>query len=96
MAGPGNQHCANCIGAGFVPYALNCVVQVNKYVGPPYRRTKIYAARVSYTSNDAHRPPLHSFAATEHFAPHALLLGQTDRRTDGRTQHRLTRLTRSA
>jgi len=36
----------------------------NKYVvGSPYSRTEIYAARVSHAADDAHRPPLHGFAA---------------------------------
>jgi len=46
------------------------------YVGPTYSRTKIYAARVSYAADDAHRPPLHGFAAAAR-AAHV-----TDRRTD--------------
>jgi len=47
------------------------------YVGPPYRRSEIYAARVSYADDDAHRPPQHDFAAAARAA-----LG-TDGRTDG-------------
>ena len=51
---------------------------IARYAEPPYSRTKIYAARVSYAANDAHRLPLHGFAAAARAA-----LGQTDRRTDG-------------
>ena len=52
---------------------------MNKHVGPPYSWPKIYAARVSYAANDAHRLPLHGFAA----AARAALWG---RQTDGRTE----------
>jgi len=34
----------------------------NKYVGPPYSRINMYAARMSYVADDPHRPPLHCFA----------------------------------
>ena len=55
---------------------------MNKHVGPPYSWPKIYAARVSYAANDAHRLPLHGFAA----AARGALWG---RQTDGqRTRHR--------
>ena len=47
----------------------------NKYLGPPYSRTKIFATRVLYEADDAHRPGLHSFAAVP----------GTDRRTDEQT-----------
>ena len=51
----------------------------DKYLGPPYSRTKIYAARVSYAAaDDAHRAPLDGFAAAARAAP------GTDRQTDGR------------
>jgi len=36
-----------------------------------------YAARVSHAADDAHRPPLHGFAAAARAAP------GTDRQTDG-------------
>jgi len=47
----------------------------NKYLGPPYSRTKIFATRVLYEADDAHRPGLHSFAAVP----------GTGRRTDEQT-----------
>ena len=59
-----------------------CEVSLSdRYVGPPYSRTKIYADRVSYdATDDWHRPPLHGFAAAVRAAP------GTDRRTDRRTR----------
>jgi len=56
----------------------------------------IYAAGLSYKSDNAHRPPLHGlygFARTL-LLQRALPLGQTDGRTDRRTRHRFN--TRSA
>jgi len=53
------------------------IITIHKYVGPPYSQTEIFAARVSYAAGDAHRQPLHGFAAA------ARSLGQTDGRTDG-------------
>ena len=58
-----------------------CRVKIYKYVGPPYSRTKIYAARVSCEADDAHRPLLRGFATAAHFA--AAARRQTDGRTDG-------------
>ena len=46
----------------------------DNYVGSPYSRTKIYAARVSYAADNAHRCALQQWA---HAAP-----GQTDGRAD--------------
>ena len=40
----------------------------SEYLGSPNSRTRIYATRVSYAADDAHRPPLHGFAAAVHFA----------------------------
>jgi len=51
----------------------------NTHVGSPCSRTKIYVASVSHSADDAHRHPLHSFAAAAGAAP------GTDRQTDGRT-----------
>jgi len=60
----------------------------DKYLGPPYSRTKIYAARVSYAAaDDAHRAPLDGFAAAARAAP------GTDRRTDRWTRYRFNTLT---
>ena len=56
------------------------------YVGPPYRRSEIYAARVSYADDDAHRPPQHDFAAAARAALRTD--GRTDGQTDRRTQQR--------
>jgi len=50
---------------------------MKQVVGPLYSRTKIYAARLSYAADDAHRPPMHDFAAAARAG--------TDRRTDGQT-----------
>jgi len=65
------------------PFALffgNSLTTVNVCarwcVRPPYSRTKIYAARVSYTADDAHRPPLRAFPAAARAAR------GTDRQTD--------------
>jgi len=41
----------------------------NKCVGPPYSQTRIYAARMSYAADDAHRPPLRGFAAAASATP---------------------------
>jgi len=53
------------------------------YVAPLYRRNKNYAARVSYAADDAHRPPLHGFAASARDAS-----GQTDGQSDRLTRYR--------
>jgi len=45
------------------------------------RRTNIYAARVSYAADDAHRPPSPGFTAAAR--------ARRDARTDGRTRYRL-------
>jgi len=50
-----------------------------KYVGTPDNRAKIYAARVSNVADDAHRPPLHGFAAVARAA------SGTDRQMEERT-----------
>jgi len=59
----------------------------NTHVGSPCSRTKIYVASVSHSADDAHRHPLHSFAAAAGAAP------GTDRRTDGRARHSFNTLT---
>jgi len=64
------------------------VVAVANGDGPPYSRTKIYAVRVSYAADHAHRPPLHGFTAAARSA-HG-----TDRQTDGRTDGHRTVLIR--
>jgi len=59
-----------------------------KHIGStPLSRAKIYAVRVSYAADDAHRPPQHGSAAA-HFAA---ALG-----TDRRTQYRFNTLTAHA
>jgi len=49
---------------------------VNKYVGRPYSRTKIYTACMLYAADDVHRLPLHGFAAA------VLAASGTDKWTD--------------
>ena len=52
----------------------------NEFVGPPCSQTEIYAAHVSYAADNAHRPPLHGFAAATCAA-----LEQTDGQTLSRS-----------
>jgi len=52
------------------------MLNINKYVGPPYSRTNIYVACVSNAAKDVDHLPLHSFAAAACSAP------GTDRQTD--------------
>ena len=62
------------------------VTDSNNCVGPRYCRTRIFAVRVSYVVDDAHRSPLRSFAAA---SSRALCCCRTrcpwDRQTDGHT-----------
>jgi len=56
-----------------------------------HNRAKISAARVSYAADDAHRPPLHSYAAAACELPSGerlKILNRTDLLTDGQTLHR--------
>ena len=61
----------------------------NKYVGPPYSRTKIYAARM-YVARQQQRgepaPDLGSKSAGRRYCCRST--GQTHRQTDGRTDGR--------
>jgi len=45
----------------------------------------IYAAGLSYKSDNAHRPPLHGLRLCAHFAAAARAASGTDRWTDGQT-----------
>jgi len=61
----------------------------NKYVGPPTVGSKLTRPRVSHAADDAHRLPLHGFAAAvprNLLLPCALSPGQTDGRTNGQTK----------
>ena len=42
---------------------MDHTLRENKSVGLHYSRAKIYAVRVTYAADDAHRPPLHGFVA---------------------------------
>ena len=45
-----------------------------------------------HAADDAHRPPLHGFAAAAHLAAAARAAPGTDGRTDRRTRHRFNTL----